>query len=111
MAKQLTELSKNVRRAPRFAHPGRHYLLTKGPSMAICELGRPPLGISPSLTWPDDRSWCVGSEIDFDSTLVAASVECAEALLSDDRLEIMTVQPEDRLDIGGDVLNSPLADD
>ncbi len=48
---------------------------------------------------------CVATEIDFDSTVVAASEECAAALLADDRLEALAVQPEDRLAIGGDVLN------
>jgi len=31
--------------------------------------------------------------------------ECANALLADDRLEALRVQPDDRLDFGGDVLN------
>ena len=43
--------------------------------------------------------------IDFDSTLVATSTDCAAALLSDDRFEAVTVQPKDRLDLYGDVIN------
>jgi len=60
--------------------------------------------------WPDDQAWCVGSEIDFDSTLVAASEECADALLADTTLEAVPVGPDDRLDIGGDVINFPLGE-
>jgi hypothetical protein len=32
--------------------------------------------------------------------------ECANALLADDRLEALRVQPDNRHDIGGDALNS-----
>lgn len=108
MGEQLHEIAERVRSASRFEHPARRYLLAKAPSASICELGRGPLDITPSLAWPDDRSWCVGTEIDFDSTLIGASEECAAALLSDNKLECVEVQPEDRLDIGGDVLNPPV---
>jgi hypothetical protein len=100
-----TELSGRVRQSPRFDHPGRSYLLAKAPASAICELNRFPFHLTPNLAWPDDRAWCVGSEIDFDSTLVACSEECAEALLANDELETLLIDAEDRLDIGGDVLN------
>jgi hypothetical protein len=101
----LTELAARVHATPRFEHPNRSYLLARAPVSAVAELSRFPLSISPSLAWPDDRSWCVATEIDFDSTLVAAGEECPAALLAEDRLEALRVQPEDRLDIGGDVLN------
>jgi hypothetical protein len=102
------EAAKAVKRAPHFSHPARSYLLAKCPCATVCELDRWPLGITPNLVWPDDRAWCVGSEIDFDSTLVAASRDCANALLDDDRLETVEVRAEDRLDSGGDVLNPPV---
>ena len=102
----LTDLAARVQAAPRFEHPNRNYLLARAPVSAVAELSRFPLGITPSLAWPDDRAWCVATEIDFDSTLVAASEECAAALLVDDGLETLRVHPNDRLDIGGDVLNS-----
>jgi hypothetical protein len=110
METELLEVAERVRRSPRFNHPGRSYLLAKSPCAAISELTHYPLGVTPSLAWPDDRAWFVGCEIDFDSTLIATSEECAAALLSDDRLETVVVRPEDRLDIGGDVLNLPLGD-
>jgi len=65
----------------------------------------PPLSITPSLVWPDDRAWCVATETDFDSTLVGCSEECAEALVADERLEALQVPPDGRLDIDGDELN------
>lgn len=98
-----------VQQTPRFDHPGRSYLLAQGPCESAHELGRFGLHITPSLAWPEDRAWCVASEVDFDSTLVGASEECAAALLADDRIETLLVQPDDRLDSGGDTLNPPLA--
>ena len=97
-----------VRRSPKFHHPARGYLLARGPCSAVCELTRPPLLVTPSIAWPDDHAWCVASEIDFDSTLVAASRKCADALLADDQLETVEVNAEDRLDVGGDTLNPPV---
>jgi hypothetical protein len=105
MEEERTELAARARRAPTFDHPGRSYLLAKAPSSAICKLSRFPFGLTPNLVWPDDRAWCVGSEIDFDSTLVACSEECAAAILANDELEALPINAEDRLDIGGDVLN------
>lgn len=102
------EAAARVRRSPKFHHPARAYLLARGPCSAMCELTRPPLRVTPSIAWPDDRAWCVASEIDFDSTLVAASRKCADTLLADDRLETVEVRAEDRLDIGGDTLNPPV---
>lgn len=37
---------------------------------------------SPNLIWPEDRAWFLISEIDFDSTLIACSRECADGLLA-----------------------------
>ena len=103
------ELAEALRRIPTFDHPGRSYFLAEGPSTAICALDRFPLSLTPNLVWPDDRSWCVASEIDFDSTLVAASKECATALLESESLEAAEVGPEDRLDISGDSINPPVS--
>lgn len=76
-----------MKTVPRFEHPERSYLLAKGPLSSICKLRRPPLSITPSLVWPDDRAWCVATETDFDSTLVGCSEECAGAVVADERPE------------------------
>jgi hypothetical protein len=56
------------------------------------------------MWWPEDRAWFGATEIDFDSTLVACTWTCAEALLSSD-LEVIEVSAETRLDIDGDTVN------
>lgn len=106
--KELSALARRVARAPRFHHPDRDYLLARGPVTAACALIESFAGITPSLAWPSDRAWVVGTEIDFDSTLVACSAGCAAALLASPGLEGVPVQPDDRLDIDGDVINGQL---
>ena len=64
--------------APRLHLPYRDYLVLRGPLSAMTELVQyagPETWVtqSPSLFWPVDRSWCVATEIDFDSTLVGGS--------------------------------------
>ncbi len=105
-AGRWVEIVEAMRRAPRFALGGRRYLLARSSATAIPTLGRPPLSLTANLAWPDDRAWYVVSDIDFDSTLVATSNECANELLADDRLEALPVHALDRIDIDGDLLNA-----
>jgi hypothetical protein len=60
---------------------------------------------SANLIWPKDRSWCIATEIDWDSTLVACSDEVADALLADERLEAFDVSYDDDLSWHGDTVN------
>jgi hypothetical protein len=63
---------------------------------------------SPNQWWPDDHSWCVATEIDFDSTLVAGTRQLIDTVLNDPRLEAFEVQPDDDLTYGGDHINPQL---
>jgi len=53
---------------PRFVRPDRSYYLLSGPVAAVTEL-RTPLPDRPwqrpDLFWPHDRSWFVGTDVDF----------------------------------------------
>ncbi|MTD15001.1 hypothetical protein GIS00_13740 [Nakamurella sp. YIM 132087] len=61
---------------------------------------------SPNLLWPADRSWCVATEIDFDSTLVGGPAALINDLLyGSSGLETWPVRPEDDLSINGDTIN------
>jgi hypothetical protein len=73
---------------------------------AVFEPTRFPLRIPLDSRLPDDRTSCLPTEIDFDSTVVAFGEECPAALLTDERLEELHIQPEDRVDVDGDVLNT-----
>lgn len=103
---------------PRLHHPERDYLLFTGPLEAATAMGRwltPDWfdAQSPNLFWPADHSWCVATEVDFDSTLVAGSTALVDAVLADPDLEAYPVDTGDTLTIDGDTVNvrpSPLPD-
>jgi hypothetical protein len=59
----------------------------------------------PNLIWPEDRSWLVASEIDFDSTLVGGSAELIKAIVESPALEAWQVEPTDSLAADADQIN------
>jgi hypothetical protein len=99
-------------RAPRFETPGRGYYLFTGPIDDALRIGSWPtadwfLPRSPNLFWPDDRSWCVATEIDFDSTLLGGPPDLIDDVLRRDDLEAWPVGPLDSLAWEGDTINQP----
>jgi len=94
----------------RLSHPGRNYLLFTGPLEAALDLGHWPsqewfVPQSPSLIWPADNSWCLATEIDFDSTLIAGDQHLIDAVLNAEDLEATRIEPSDYLDSRGDTVN------
>ena len=81
---------------PRVEIPGRSLGLYAGPIEAAGVLLVFPTWQTPNLWWPDDRAWCVASEIDFCSTYVGGSLALIERVLGDERLEAIPVGLEDR---------------
>ncbi len=95
---------------PRLRHPNRDYVLFFGPLRAAASMGHQVtadwfIPQSPNLFWAADRSWCVGSEIDFDSTLVAGSAALIDAVLAEPGLETWRVAAGDSLGYDGDTIN------
>ena len=96
--------------APRVHLPGREYVLFQAPIDALCEgliLG--PVGnelAGPNMWWPEDRSWCVATEIDFRWTYVAGSKRCISQILDDPALEALETDLEHRGDHKSDVVNA-----
>jgi hypothetical protein len=108
---------------PRVSLPGRDYILLAGPLAAAGELGwragelvsaaYPDRDFdpdefepqSPSIFWPEDRAWCVATEVDLDSTYVGGSRRLIEALLDDPRFEAWPAELRDPIDSGGDNVN------
>jgi hypothetical protein len=89
---------------PHVKMPGREYLLVHGPLTMLTEVGANG-GNDPSIWWPDDRAWCVATEIDLDSTYVGGSAECIAALMADPALETFPAALHDRVDFGSDTIN------
>jgi hypothetical protein len=78
--------------------PHREYYLWSGPlrsAMAFRHQSNSP----PSLIWPDDRSWFVGTPIYSNEIAVAGSREVIDEILCDRRLSARRAKPDDDLDI------------
>jgi hypothetical protein len=83
----------------------RAYLVFRGPIDRASKLAFNGWEQSPNLWWPDDRSWCVATEVDGYSTYVGGSAACIEAILRDDRLESLPSDPDNRFDLWSDRIN------
>lgn len=92
---------------PLIAMPNRGMALLRGPlhaaGTAFSGTGWPE---SPSLWWPDDRSWCVATDIDLMSTYVGGQPQCVEALLHDQRLEAYAVTVDQTVHWQSDTINA-----
>jgi len=73
-------------------------LLFKGPVSAACNFRSRLWFQSPTAWWPDDRAWCVTTDVDSFSTYIAGTREGIGALASDPRLEILPTQVGDEVD-------------
>lgn len=62
----------------------RDYWLLSGPLEAARTLQYPP-----SLWWPDDRAWCVATDVDRDSTYIGGSRDLIAGLLDCPDLEVL----------------------
>ena len=95
-----------------FQLPQRRMHMLCGPLAAIDDFYQPyagSLGLGlrnpPSLWWPADQSWCVGTDIDLMTTYVGASRLGIDALLADDRLEVLPVSEDQGVTWEADTTN------
>jgi len=86
--------------APTLALPHRDYHLWHGPLAAAAAFAS--LGQSPTLWWPDDRSWFVCTELDTVATDLGASEEIVAALLGVPGLRASRVSPDDPVQMPAD---------
>jgi hypothetical protein len=81
-------------------NPQRSYFLFSGP-IAKAAAWRD----GPSLWWPDDRSWCVASEIDLPYTYVGGSEQLIAEILKHPALEALPAAVGDGITFGSDKVN------
>lgn len=98
--------------APRIAGPGREYMVLRASldqvGRGLFDIASPTLEIGPSFWWPDDRSWCVATEVDFRWTYVGGPRLLIDAILADDRIEALETRLEHRGEYLSDTVNGPV---
>jgi hypothetical protein len=65
-------------------------------------------GRGASLWWPDDRAWCVASDVDLMSSYVGGSADCIAAVLAEPALESGPVAADQSVRWDGDLVNPPV---
>ena len=90
---------------PRLMLTHRAYFLFLGPIDAVTSLSFGTFQQTPNLWWPEDRAWCVATDIDLSETYLAASEGCVKQVIADPGLEVFATTPEARIDVDGDVIN------
>lgn len=87
--------------------PCRSMRLLVGPvDAATTSLITGPGHQSANLWWPEDRSWCVATDIDLRSTFIGGSQSCIQEILSHPALEAWSVRPSQRIAGDADDLNT-----
>jgi hypothetical protein len=93
----FADVRSRMRGAPMFSVPQRNMFLLDGSLDDVLTTLSEVDWIyrSPSLWWPDDRAWCVVTEIDFMWSYVGGSPACIEQILGDPELEAIPTNPEE----------------
>jgi hypothetical protein len=81
---------------PRVELPERNYALFVGPLAALPSLMDAQDDHSPNLWWPDDRAWCVATEIDLAWTYVGGLAALIGDVLVNPCLEAQPASPDDK---------------
>jgi len=84
--------------------PQRPMHLVEGPLDAIGEFFEFWRG-APNLWWPDDRAWCVATDVDLMTTYVGGHGATIEALLTDGQIEALPVPVDQPVDWEADTVN------
>jgi hypothetical protein len=74
--------------------PGREYHLIGGSLEDIARFHFDGWWQSPNIWWPEDRAWCVASEVDGYDTFVGGSRACIQAVLDSEGLEALPIAPD-----------------
>lgn len=96
MPELVDPVPAEVRAGSRVELPDREYLLYTGPMGAALAFTA-DWEQTPNLWWPDDRSWCVATELDLPWTYVGGPASLIEQILHDPELEALPARPEDRM--------------
>jgi hypothetical protein len=99
---------------PTFEWPGREFHLMSASLTLFAERDWldtasvdvwPAAGHTPQMLWPEDRSWVLATEIDWDFTIVAGSRGLIDGVLEDPRFEAFAIADSDDLTWSSDAVN------
>lgn len=93
---------------PRLERPNRSYVLLEGSLDDATAVGKLLHGQSANLWWPEDRAWCVATEIDFSWTYVGGTEDLVADVLASPVLEALPARLTDAVTFDGDLLNAAL---
>ena len=83
------------KRAAKLKSPGdRRHLVFSGPLEGIRSFYERTFSQSPNIWWPEDRAWCVATEIDSVDTYVGGSKACIEQIIAHPDLEALPIAAE-----------------
>ena len=96
------EWERHIKKAvTRLPERGEPYLIFNGPLDSVMAfygyVGERPWGIPPNIWWPEDRAWCVASDIDSLDTIVGGSQACIDAVLGSPDLETLPTELSDEV--------------
>jgi hypothetical protein len=86
-------------RSPAVSLPDRDYLLYEGHVRDALHIGewthaRSFRHQSPNYIWPEDGTWCVATEIDYDRTIVGGTAAAIHAVVNTPAIEAMRIAPD-----------------
>ena len=97
------EWERHIKKAvTRLPERGEPYLIFSGPLDSVMAfygyVGQRHWGQPPNIWWPEDRAWCVASDIDSLDTIVGGSRACIDAVLRSPDLETLPAVLTDIVD-------------
>ena len=75
------------------ADPSTNHFLHKSPLAQVPALRGYPSFVSPNLWWPEDRNWCVATEVDYPWTYVGGSRALISLLCKEPIIDAKVVNP------------------
>lgn len=83
-----------MKQSARIHIPNRTYYLLRGPVADFGQWGLPESGYNPAaFVWPEDRAWCIASDVDDHGAIIGANAETIGRLLARTDLDIVTADP------------------
>ena len=97
----LNERAFNAK-GPKVRHWARNFYLLRGPLGAYRDFPN-----DPNFWWPDDRAWCVCTDVDFNWGYLAGSAPCVDEVLAVPVIDALATRPGNPACSGMDVINDP----